>query len=241
MGKLHQRWTIADYDRAADEYLQSLPLEHFMEAIPQSTQRELTLERLAVLRARRPDAQVFNELLVQYFHEGRLRQVVPDNMVRLSKVPTVTKTSFITEHEQVQPFLVIEYVSPNSEGKDYVDSFHKYEQELKVPYCLMFYPSKQDLRLHRHTGVGYQRVTPNAHGRLTISELDLEVALVDAWARYWHRGELLPLPAELLQQLDQERQRADHEKDLRLAAEAEVARLQGLLEQESTGFGKRKQ
>src|SRR5262249_30499146 len=58
-------WTAADYDRAALKYSRSLPLEHFMEALPQSTQREITLESLALLRARRPEVQVFNELLVQ--------------------------------------------------------------------------------------------------------------------------------------------------------------------------------
>ena len=42
--------TEADYDLAADEYCRSLPLEHFMEAIPQSTQRKITLESLDLLR-----------------------------------------------------------------------------------------------------------------------------------------------------------------------------------------------
>ena len=31
------------YEEAAQEYLHSLPLEHFMEAIEQSTQREITV------------------------------------------------------------------------------------------------------------------------------------------------------------------------------------------------------
>ena len=61
----------------------SLPPEHFMEATPQATQRKITLESLDLVHARRPDVQVFNELLVQYPLPRRKKpgQVVPDNMV----------------------------------------------------------------------------------------------------------------------------------------------------------------
>src|SRR5438874_4881326 len=71
------------YEEAAQEYLRSLPLEHFMEATPQATQREITLESMALVKARRSDVHVFNELLVQYpeRRSGETRQVVPDNMV----------------------------------------------------------------------------------------------------------------------------------------------------------------
>ncbi len=256
MGKLQEkRWTVADYDAAAHEYCRNLPLEHFMEALPQSTQREITLESLAVLRALRPDVQVFNELLIQYFYEGQLRQVVPDNMVRLSRQNPVTQTSFAAELEAAQPFLVFEYVSPASHRKDYGQSFKKYERELRVPYCLMFYPEKQDFRIHRHTGDGYERVPPNELGRHEIEELELEVALQKTWVRFWHRGELLPLPDELLRQFqqergraeqergraeqergraEQERGRADREAALRVAAEAEIAQLRAMLEKTPT-------
>jgi hypothetical protein len=74
------------YEAAAQEYLRSLPPEHFMEATAQARQREITLESLALLKARRADVHVFNELLVQYPVAGQRRpgQVVPDNMVVLS-------------------------------------------------------------------------------------------------------------------------------------------------------------
>jgi Uma2 family endonuclease len=41
------------------------------------------------------------------------------------------------------PFWVLEYVSKDSERKDYTDRFRKYERELKVPYYLVFYPEDQ--------------------------------------------------------------------------------------------------
>ena len=59
-----------NYEEAAQAYLRSLPPEHFMEALGQSTQREITLASLALVRARRKDVQVFNELLVQYALRG---------------------------------------------------------------------------------------------------------------------------------------------------------------------------
>ena len=55
-----------EYEEAAEAYLRSLPLEHFMESTAQATQRKITLESLDLVQARRPDVQVFNELLVQY-------------------------------------------------------------------------------------------------------------------------------------------------------------------------------
>jgi Uma2 family endonuclease len=250
--------TVQDYERAALEYLRSLPLQHFMEAKPQATQREITLESLALLRMRRPDVQVFNEMLVQYPFDGGLGQVVPDNMVVVVKEPTRAEGSFNLPFEPAGPFFVLEYVLATNPRKDYEDSFRKYEKELRVPYCLLFYPHRQDLRVYQHGGRRYKLLKPNAAGRFTIPELDLEVGLLDGWVRFWYRGRLLELPAQLQQQLDaakqqldaakqqldvakqqadQERQRArrakrqaDKEKELRTAAEAEVERLRALVE-----------
>src|SRR5690348_8926941 len=95
-----------EYDRYAREYQSRLPLEHYMEATGQSVQREITLESLAVLRARRPDVQVFNELLVQYpfAREKRPHQVVPDNMVVLHDGPIKARGSFNLPEQPVGPF-----------------------------------------------------------------------------------------------------------------------------------------
>ena len=51
-----------EYEEAAEAYLRSLPLEHFMEATAQATQRKITLESLDLVQARRPEVRVFNEL-----------------------------------------------------------------------------------------------------------------------------------------------------------------------------------
>jgi Uma2 family endonuclease len=204
------------YDESARAYLASLPPEHHMEALPQATQREITVESFALLRLRRPDVHYFNELLVQYpFGEPKeTGQVVPDNMVVLHDGPIRVGGSYNVEIQPARPFLVLEYVSTSSKRKDYEESFLKYECELEVPYYLLFYPETQDLSLFRLGRRQYVSVKPSDTGRLAIPELNLEVALRDGWARYWYRGELLPLPADLQMSLDEmaERLRVADEK-----------------------------
>lgn len=202
------------YERQAQAYLRSLPLEHFMESTAQATQRKITVESLDLVQARRPDVQVFNELLVQYPLRGRrkLGQVVPDNMIVIATEPISARSSYNVPLEPAGPYCVMEYVSPSNPRKDYEDSFRKYERDLKVPYYLVFHPDDQELKLYRHNKQKYVKVRPNSSGRLAIAKLDLEVALLDGWVRYWHEGKLLPLPAEMQRELDQARRRAAEEK-----------------------------
>ena len=191
-------------DKSAQAYLASLPPEHHMEATPQATQREITVESLALVRLRRPEVHYFNELLVQYpFGEPKeTRQVVPDNMIVLHDGPIRAVGNYDLRLQPARPFMVLEYVSKSSERKDYEDNFHKYERELKVPYYLLFYPDTQDLTLFHRGKRQYVSVKPNEAGRLAIPELDLEVALQDGWARYWYRDELLHLPPDLQRTID---------------------------------------
>jgi Uma2 family endonuclease len=246
------------YEDFAREYLRSLPLEHFMESKSQATQRAITVASLELVKAQRPDFHVFSEMLVQYPRVGERRpgQVVPDNMVVVAKAPPRAELSYSTPVEDKGPFWVMEYVSKGSRRKDYDESFDKYEQALKVPYYLTFYPDTQDLTLYHHEGKKYVTVRPNKHERYAVRELKIEVALLDGWVRFWYRGELLPLPAEMQQGLDkvrrqveeerqraeeerqraeQERQRAD-ELQQRLAQEhEELERLRALLKQRGNG------
>ncbi len=206
------------YYEAEQAYLRSLPPEHFMEAEPQGKQREIFLESFALVKAHRSDVHVFNEMLVQYEQKGekKLRQVVPDNMVVIHAGPIKVEGSYNLPLQPVKPFMMLEYVSKNSKRKDYDDNMEKYEHEIKVPYYLLFYPDNQELTLYRHTTRKFVSVKPNENDRREIPELELEVAILDGWVRFWFRGELLPLPGELLHQRD--------------AAEAEVARLRAELE-----------
>lgn len=226
------------YAAAAEEYLRSLPLEHFMEATAQGTQRAITLESLALVHAERPEVQVFNELLVQYPRKGERRpgQVVPDNMVVVHAEPIKAEGSYDLPLQPVGPYWVLEYVSKHTRRKDYDDNFDRYEKELKVPYFLLFYPDTQDLTLYRHTGRRYVSVPANAQGRHGLAELEMEVGLQEGWVRYWFRGQLLPLPADLLRdlketqrQLQQAEQRAEQEKQRADALERELERMRSQL------------
>jgi Uma2 family endonuclease len=216
------------YEEYAEEYLRSLPPEHFMEAVPQATQREITLSSLALVKARRPDVQFFNELLVQYPLRGEEKpgQVVPDNMVVLTDQLIRAVGSYNVHLEPARPFWVLEYVSPGNPRKDYEDSFQKYERELKVPYYLVFYPNGGEVTLYRHNKRKYVTVKPNAHGRLAIPELELEVGLLNGWVRFWHRRELLPLPADLQRELDKARREAEAAKQQAKEAERRADELQ---------------
>lgn len=211
------------YERDADRYLRSLPLEHFMEATAQATQRKITVESFDLIRLDRPDVQCFNELLVQYPVPGRdpdePARVVPDNMVVVHPEPVRADRSYMLPLQPAGPFLVLEYVSQSNRRKDYDDSYKKYERDLKVPYYLLFYPDNEELTLFRLTGGGYVTVTPNAACRLPIPELELEAALSDGWVRFWFRGRLVPVPTELQQQLDAVSGQLRAESAARLAAE----------------------
>ena len=253
----------AAYAEYAREYLRSLPLEHFREATAQATQRKITLESLDLVHGRRPEVQVFNELLVQYPRRGQRRpgQIVPDNMVVVCEDPIDADGSYDIPLQPVGPFWVMEYVSKHNKRKDYEQSFDKYERDLKVPYYLMFHPDNQEMTLYRLKGRKYVSVKPNEQDRCAIPELKLEIALLDGWVRYWYQGELLPLPTELQHDLDVarrqaegQRQRADRaeqraenaeqraenaeqqitqEREVRLALERELEQLRRQLRQKS--------
>lgn len=217
------------YEWAEQRYLKSLPLEHFMESTPQATQRKITLESFDIIHTMRKDVQCFNELLVQYpipnKNPDKPGQIVPDNMVVIHNKPIVAEGSYMTPLQPVGPFLVLEYVSKASVRKDEEVSYQKYENELKVPYYLLFYPDADEFTLFRLGEKGYSTVVPGANGRCPIPELELEVGLLGKWMRYWFRGELVPLPGDLLKERDAERTARLAAEQRAKDAEAELATL----------------
>lgn len=230
------------YEEAAETYLRALPLEHFMEATTQGTQREITLESFALVRAARTDFHVFNELLVQYPLVGKgkkLGQVVPDNMVVIHPGPIKAGGSYDVPFQPVGPFLVLEYVSKSNKRKDYDDNMRRYEKELKVPYYLLFYPDGMELTVFALKRGRYSAVTSNPQGRFPIVELELEAALLDDWVRYWFRGELLPLPADLAKDLAATRKQLQVAERRATEAERQAADLQAELARLRAELGRR--
>jgi len=226
------------YERAAEEYLQGLPLEHFMESTPQSTQRKITLESFDLLKVHRPDVHVFSELLVQYPIPRRKRpgQVCPDITVVVHAGPLDPIGSFDLPLQPASPFWMLEFVSKSNKRKDYVDNMRHYDRALKVPYYLLFDPDTQKLTLYRHNASKYLAVEPNIKSKLELPELDLEMAILDRWVRFWYKGKLLPLPADLQYDLDKARKelaqmkrQIDAATNRAEAAEREVAELRAQL------------
>jgi Uma2 family endonuclease len=192
------RWTQQDYDRAALEYLERLPPEHFMEATTQSVQRALIENALGQIAEQRPDFHYFNELLVQQFVRGHLVQVVPDATVILGDLKDHRRSCYQPEME-LPLFWVLEYVSPSGRNTEYMEKRQCYEQDLKVPYYLIHDPEAAPLVLclYHYEGSGYQLVKANEHDRFPIPELNVEIGVVDGWARLWFQGELLLPTGEL--------------------------------------------
>lgn len=227
--KLDPARTQLIYNWAADRYLQSLPLEHFMESSEQSTQRKITVESLDLVSQLRPDVQVFSELLIQYPVPGEdpdePARVVPDTMVIVWPTPLAPLKAFHTPLHKARPTLVMEYVSQSNRRKDYEENYKKYERDLKVPHYLVFDPEKQDLTVFHLTRRKYVAIEVNGAGRLAIPDLELEVSILDRWVRFWHRGKLLALPGELLNQLNaKDDQLSASQEQLRMA-ETEINRL----------------
>jgi hypothetical protein len=221
----------ARYRRAAQAYMRSLPLTHFAQTTRQARQHALTFSTLGLIRSHRPDVHVFNELLIQFPRPRRRRRgrVVPDNMIVLSADPIRANLSFDLPLEPAGPFCVFDYPEEGNTRKDYDASFRVYERELKVPWCVRFTTDSRALALYRHTGTRYEPQAPNERGRLAIPELEVEMAVLDGWGRYWHRGELLLTSVEMVRELEVLR-RARAELAARRAVEEENARLRVELE-----------
>jgi hypothetical protein len=151
-------------------------------------------------------------------------------MVVLGEPGDHRRGSYATELEPLPPFWALGYVSATDPRKDYVDSFAKYERELRVPYYLIFDPDAQGLRLYRHDGSCYRQTPPTAEGRHAVPELELEVGLRGGWVRYWHRGELLGLPDELQKRLTEMQRRLreqdEHIHDLKKQVDSQASQLQ---------------
>src|SRR3954453_18968357 len=116
-----------DFEQAARDYLARLPMEHFMESVPQATQRKIFVLAADLIHTRRPDVQAFSELLMQWPRKGRrkLGRVVPGNMVVLCKEPINAGGSYDLPRQPATPFWVLEYLSKDNRRKDYEDSFDK--------------------------------------------------------------------------------------------------------------------
>ena len=217
------------YEDAASDYCKTLPLEHFMETTHQATQRKVTVASFDQITPHRPDIHCYSELLIQYpLGEFRnIGRVCPDNMIVLYDGTIKAEGSYNLPFQPVGPLMVIESVSKSSHGKDYEESFVKYEQQAKVPYYLMYHPVEEELLLFKlRPRKGYVSIKPNADGSYAIPELEVEVAEHEHWLRYWFRGKLLPLTAELAIDLEKSQKELRRARQQLRKAESRIERAE---------------
>jgi Uma2 family endonuclease len=131
--------------------------------------------------------------------------------------------SFVLWRERGAPVLVIEYaVGDAPEERDTTPETGKfwiYEQAIRVPYYAIFEIETGNLDVYQLVAGSYQRLEPNAHGRVLIPPVGLELGVWDGrygqneahWLRWWdEQGNVLPSP--------EEREKRQHERAERLAA-----------------------
>ena len=227
------------FDRAADEYRAFLKKKHpahFWKSVAESEQRHITNTSLDMLASKRSDVHVYGELLIQWRNEkGKLRRVVPDNMIVLAEERPDVTMNFAIEVQKSRPFFVLEYVTETNKRKHHQKSYGKYEAELKVPYYTIFQLDDRKLSLLAYDKKQgkYQSLPPNQNGRYAIRELDLEVGLLDGWARFWWKGALLLTTTELHAEVVEARKQLEVRKRKLTAIEDKdrlIAEMQAELE-----------
>lgn len=159
------------------------------------------------------------------------------------------RLSYVSWQEQVDPFVVVELLSPGTEAEDLGETVSQagkpptkwevYEQILRVPYYIVFSRYTNEVRVFRLSGGHYEPVELR-EGRLLIPELGLSLGLWQGsykdlnrlWLRWFTAdGELILTPQEAaVQERDRaqqaealaqsERQRAETERQRAIEAEA---------------------
>ncbi|NWF61061.1 MAG: Uma2 family endonuclease [Fischerella sp.] len=164
------------------------------------------------------------------------------------------RLSYVTWQEGVNPFVVVELLSPGTEKEDLGQTLREvnqpptkwevYEQILRVPYYFVFNRYTDELQAFGLITSRYQALPIEGQG-VWLEEVQLGLGLWRGiyqdierlWLRWYDAtGDWIPTPAELAeqerqqkqlaqQQIEQERQRAEQERQ---RAEQLAARLRAL-------------
>lgn len=156
------------------------------------------------------------------------------------------RLSYVTWQEQVNPYIVVELLSPGTADEDLglvqadpndpPPKWQVYEQILRIPYYVVFDRYTGNLQAFRLTEAGYVPITI-LDGRFTIPELGIGLGLwrgrfqgrVRDWLRFFDTdGQWILTPLEVeRERADQEQIRAERER-LRAERLAELLRAQGI-------------
>mgnify|MGYP000232800189 CR=1 FL=1 len=152
------------------------------------------------------------------------------------------RLSYVIWQEGVNPFVVVELLSPGTEQEDLGQTLRDvnqpptkwevYERILRIPYYIVFSRYSSELRVFRNVASRYEELALTETHQLWMPELKLGLGLWQGryqeieglWLRWYDAaGNWIPTPAE---QVEQERRRVEQEQ-LRVAQlEAMLARYQ---------------
>ncbi|WP_347179137.1 Uma2 family endonuclease [Roseofilum casamattae] len=202
------------------------------------------LLRLTFQPSTYPSQQVFSAMdLNIYYDETNTRRFKrPDwfGVVGVSQLyeERDLRLSYVIWQEQVNPFIVVELLSPSTQKEDLGETttqpdgaptkWQVYEEILQVPYYVVYDRQKSTFQAYRHQGQRYQElgITNN---RLWLPELELGLGLWQGtyenaerrWLRFYDNSDTwISTPTERAeqQQLRAERERLRAEQE-RLRAE----------------------
>jgi Uma2 family endonuclease len=196
------------------------------------------IERLTARYAGEPNTYVSGNLLV-YFERGNpYRVLAPDGFVAFD-VPNRLRRTFKTWEEGKFPDVVFEITSKTTEREDMSHKFDIYQNEWRVKEYFLFDPFEEYLEpslLGYRRGRGELKIIKPSRGRLTskLLGITLERDGTRLLLRDVATGQELLLPDAKRARAAERRAKqalteAEHEKQARLRAEAEVARLKAEL------------
>lgn len=199
-----------------------------------------------------PSDRVFSamDLNIYYDAENTKRYKRPDwfGVVGVSRLyeERELRMSYVTWQEEINPFLVVELLSPSTQREDLGQTrrekdepptkWQVYEQFLRVPYYVVYERERDSFRVFQLTGSRYQEIAI-ANNQLWLEELGLGLRLWQGshkgierlWLRFYDEtGNLIPTEAE---ETERERQRADRERQEKERIQQEKERSQTALQE----------
>ncbi|CAD5964379.1 hypothetical protein PCC7805_03403 [Planktothrix agardhii] len=169
------------------------------------------------------------------------------------------RLSYVTWQEGVNPFVIVELLSPGTEAEDLGQTLREinqpptkwevYEQVLRIPYYVVFSRYTNQLRVFQNSASRYHELTVS-DSRIWMPELELGLGLwqgcyqeiAGCWLRWYDQNQnWIPTPTEQIEQerlrTEQERLRAEQER-LRTEQERQkVEQLEAILQRYREQYG----
>ena len=183
-----------------------------------------------------PDVWISGNDFVYYTKDAPAKRVSPDCYIVLG-VPQKERRSYKTwEENDTMPDVVWEFTSSKTAKEDRNDKFTLYEKTLQVPEYFLFDPLDQYLkpRLQGYRLVRglYQAIAPDEDGYLVSQRTGIKMFADSKLLRFIHpqTGQVIPTFDEMTALHEKAEQEAIRQRELKEAAQDEIARLRAELE-----------